>query len=978
MKRLFLLFGVSACAILPVVAQQSQHSGNVYDVSVFADSRNMRPAYKSTNETIRQLKSVFPGWYIQGDAWTNGFRDLNGPAISIPGSSLEDKAWYCMSTLLTKAGVNAADWQLSGQMTNKKGFTFLYFSQQVAGHQVTFAKMNFKFTADGRLTSITSKTYGQPDTKLVAERSETEALAIALADLSGISVTRQEIKGIEWFPVPANGSYVLRPAYSFAIDATRDNALPLQLTGYVDAITGALLYRDNAIKDAIDMTVKGTVHKNGYINPTSDEPLANLAVQLNADPTVYYTDALGYMTAATPTVTPDTATIPLKGKWCNVIALASSSVTPTFNNILTTTGTSFLFPTLDPSSSRHINAYFHVNRAHDHMKTFYPSFTTLDAPMPTYIDRTGAGTCNAFYSGFTINFLAAGGGCISFAEAGDVVYHEYGHGISDKFYAGITTSMRNGALNEGNSDIWGISITHNPILGEGTSTTGYIRRYDMAPKVYPANIVGEVHADGEIIAGAWWDVAVNMGGKVDSMAELFASTYYDTPDGPTGTEGDVYFDVLMSALKNDDDDLDLSTGTPHFDEITKAFARHGIYLLSDAEIGHNELDNQPAMTAIPVSATLGLTNPSFFQSLKLVYKPRGGTSDTLTMTTAGSFIYMANIPGQPEGTIIDYFFIAKDLLDNNGKYFPLGYNPASASNQVTIPHQFGVGLSAMRTVDFETPLSADWQVGLSTDNAATGRWIVAVPIPSFATSGLAVQTGNDHTSGSGQCLVTGNASASTVVATAQSVKNGLTTVVTPLYDLSAYTKPIVAYHRWFGNDRGRAARKDNWQVQITNATSSVWKDVENTYQSDYNWRRRIFHTKDYIVTSSVRLRFWAKDILAAGSTTSSLVEGAVDDFIIYEGVEGLISSVDETAKQTASIYPNPANDAIHVVLPSANYKTIAIDIYDVTGRHLSSINTDHNNTQYEINMKHFTAGQYLVVVKLDKLIQSHTITIQHP
>ena len=32
-----------------------------------------------------------------------------------------------------------------------------------------------------------------------------------------------------------------------------------------------------------------------------------------------------------------------------------------------------------------------------------------------------------------------------------------------------------------------------------------VRRYDQDRKVYPQDLVGEVHADGEIIAGAFWD-----------------------------------------------------------------------------------------------------------------------------------------------------------------------------------------------------------------------------------------------------------------------------------------------------------------------------------------------------------------------------------------------------------------------------------------------------------------------------------------
>ena len=57
--------------------------------------------------------------------------------------------------------------------------------------------------------------------------------------------------------------------------------------------------------------------------------------------------------------------------------------------------------------------------------------------------------------------------------------------------------MWNGGLNEGYADIWAISLTQNPVLGYGwdlTDPTVYVRRYDQNRKVYPQDLVGQVHA----------------------------------------------------------------------------------------------------------------------------------------------------------------------------------------------------------------------------------------------------------------------------------------------------------------------------------------------------------------------------------------------------------------------------------------------------------------------------------------------------
>ena len=140
--------------------------------------------------------------------------------------------------------------------------------------------------------------------------------------------------------------------------------------------------------------------------------------------------------------------------------------------------------------------------------------------------------------------------------------------------------MQNGALNEGYADIWAISLTQSPVLGIGfyqNNPNGFVRRYDQNRKVYPQDLVGEVHADGEIIAGAFWDTYLNLNSMSD-MLDLFKYTYDSNVDGPDGTEGVIYTNILLEVLYADDNDFDLSNGTPNDVSIVSAFALHGITL----------------------------------------------------------------------------------------------------------------------------------------------------------------------------------------------------------------------------------------------------------------------------------------------------------------------------------------------------------------------------------------------------------------
>ena len=194
-------------------------------------------------------------------------------------------------------------------------------------------------------------------------------------------------------------------------------------------------------------------------------------------------------------------------------------------------------------------AFWSVNKIHSHFKDQFPNYTGLDFPMETNVDIGLQGGCNAFYSGGTINFYEEDGGCQATANIPDVCFHEYGHAINDYRYNN-GASMWNGGLNEGTADIWALSLTQYPILGEGWETNdpnSNVRSYNGLPKVYPQDLVGEVHADGEIICGAFWDTYLNLGDMQQAL-DLFTDLYDAGPDGPNGTEGIIYTDVLLEFL----------------------------------------------------------------------------------------------------------------------------------------------------------------------------------------------------------------------------------------------------------------------------------------------------------------------------------------------------------------------------------------------------------------------------------------------
>ncbi len=969
MRRFLIAFGLVG-TILPANAQDS---GKDYTYSIFNGSDIVSRANSLGAEEIAVLKTNFPGWMFSLDKISGGVFDLYGRATVVAGSTNEAKSQVLINQKLNHAGVNASEWRTSRNISAPKA-SYVDYKQYIDNHEVIFSKLSFRFSPDGRITRIKKQVYGRPVQNAALTLSNRQIIDAGTL-LSGVDVTSITKHVADaawvWFPVPTEKGYELHPAWHVVATGTDKTSIPFELDGYIDATNGELLYRMNKVKSDIDVQVFGSVYKENTTVPPVLEPFPHLDVEVNLLPT--RTNDTGLFTTTDPVAT---TTIYLQGAWSTVFD--QGSTTPTVSEIFTTSG-QYTLPNTGVLNDRLINAYYHVNRVHDFMKLQLPTFTGLDFSLRTNVD-IGGGTCNAFYSGNSINFFAEGGGCKSFAEIGDIIYHEYGHAISDMFYAdqGASTIF-NGALNEGNSDVWGMGISKDSILGRFTnigSPASFIRRYDIDYKVFPKDITGEVHADGEIIAGCWYDVAKNLN-SYDMMSTLFSATYYDVPDGPNGMEGMVYHDVLVSAILADDDDNDLTNGTPNIEGIARAFAKHGIYLNADAILKHTELAHQPPGQPITFNASLELTNPSFFQGLKLVYRNRSSAWDTLNMVNNGSFSFSAQIPAQPMSSIIDYYFIVSDFLGLPGNTFPWGFqaDPSLASN-VTIPYQFAVGTHPVIKVDFETDLdTAQWQIGISTDRATSGKWIQAKPSKSSYNSSLfgrfISQTGIDHTTGQGKCMVTGN-TASTNSYTFRStsdVDNGKTTLVTPAYDLTGFVYPIIEYHRWFANDRGGSARRDDlWRVEMASDVSAT-QVVESTRQTDTNWRRRIFAVYQYLPNAKgVQLRFIASD-----NGDDSNIEAAIDDFFIYDGVPESVANVPQTK---AEIYPNPADGSVYVSFTKASKGTISI--LDITGKMLQTIGMDGTTTNYNISTAQLTAGQYMINIQTDnKTYQTHKLVVTH-
>lgn len=105
----------------------------------------------------------------------------------------------------------------------------------------------------------------------------------------------------------------------------------------------------------------------------------------------------------------------------------------------------------------------------------------------------------------------------------DIVYHEYGHGLTWRMIGGMTGPLA-GAIGEGMSDTLAIYLNRDDRLAEYSKNNPLgLRRFPYAgyPNTYADVTGGSVHADGEIYAATMWRLLELWEASGRSQDELF-------------------------------------------------------------------------------------------------------------------------------------------------------------------------------------------------------------------------------------------------------------------------------------------------------------------------------------------------------------------------------------------------------------------------------------------------------------------------
>lgn len=223
-----------------------------------------------------------------------------------------------------------------------------------------------------------------------------------------------------------------------------------------------------------------------------------------------------------------------------------------------------------------INVYVALSRVRAAVMKFYSPNAVLYFNKQIAVTTDISKSCNAFYKDLTLNFFGKGGDCANMALVNDVIYHEWGHGLDDftgpgsRFGGGMTDS----AFSEAIGDIVTMFMTRdeNMALGFFTNDAGKaIRKLDNK-QTYVQGEKAEIHIQGTIVAGAFWELRRRLMNKYgttghDRAAKLFFSHLL---------EAETYLQSYKIVQRLADDDHNPATRHSDWCLVNHAFARKGL------------------------------------------------------------------------------------------------------------------------------------------------------------------------------------------------------------------------------------------------------------------------------------------------------------------------------------------------------------------------------------------------------------------
>ena len=670
-------------------------------------------------------------WETLWDSDTGVPHRIFGRGIHVPGSikSPEIAERFAREFLarhidLLAPGARPDDFIVVSNDLDAQGIRSIGMLQHYRGMRVIGGQVSFRFKYD-RMAVIGSEalpyvTSPEPLATMDEGIASTRAVAWIQSDADKAELSGA-VDGPFVLPIISTGKVTYHTVLRVPVAAEQPVG---SWQVYVDAITGqqiarkqTLLFSSGTLLYDVPVRHPGATREN--------RPAQNVALMVNGQPVT--SDDSGVV--VWPETTPASVVTALSGPHILIENMnGTSSPTPSASKQLTLApGGTTVWSESTEFADAQLTAFVHARVAQDYARRFAPTLPFLDTQLRVIVNRSEV--CNAFANGAmkTINFFRANKVCQNTGRIADVVYHEFGHLVhSESIIEGV--GAFDGAFSEGLSDFLAVSITGDPGMGRGFFLSEDLAEEplrhldpDGSENRWPQDI-GEIHFTGLIFGSAMWDLRKELIVELGEAAGIARAEelYYAAVKRASSIPA-TYAEILLA----DDDDGDLSNGTPHECKINQIFgAKHGLRdLFADfVPIGVQEpaSDNYNidfGLRGLAVSRCL--TDAVVSANLQWgLRSANNGTPNNIAMqaSVAGSEqIFSAKVPKQASGETVRYKVVIK-LVDGGSWSFP--------SNLAEPFYEFYVGdVKPLYCTTFDTdPFAEGWTSAITAGEPGNNDW----------------------------------------------------------------------------------------------------------------------------------------------------------------------------------------------------------------------------------------------------------------
>ncbi len=542
-------------AVVPTLSQRQQPVEEVVVDLDFQAELSQRPVWK-------QFLEQHGDWSILWDQETGRpSRAVSQAYPLLPPFSTQEAAVEATRSFMTQNvdlfGFEGIDTELDYAVATDQ-HQIIVFRQQRHGIPIEGSQITFFVDHDGRLPHFNMR--GTMD--LLPQNPRAVVPSVVARDIL-LSATMSVIQetGASLVHDEPELVFIEDPVTSAARLTWKVGVMlygePYHFVAFIDSETGEIVRGSNEVYHVnVEGHVDGRALADQAFSNITTQPMPQLRVSVQGGNSAN-TDVNGDFVISHGGSNPVTVSVGVFGRWVQVDNLAGGEISDSAVLTPGVPGTIVLNPTSSAEFDvAQVNAFLQVTKVHNYFKSVLPNATRVDRRTTATVNRNS--NCNAFYNGIT-NYYSSGGGCNNTAFR-SIVAHELGHEYDD-LYGGIV----NGGISEGNGDILSMYMQGDPIIGPGFfQGSGQGIRNGSNSRTFPGDECGGgSHCEGEIWMGFAWRIRARLvnqlGASVgaDEAEQAVFPTFISNP----GDQPQAIFEVFL----NDDDDGNLSNGTPNVD-----------------------------------------------------------------------------------------------------------------------------------------------------------------------------------------------------------------------------------------------------------------------------------------------------------------------------------------------------------------------------------------------------------------------------